>query len=485
MRSGSLAVAVRRGAIAAGAALLVSCTTSGGGGGGPRPVAVAPFCAAHLITSTVVPVNDAPVLATRTDAAAFHGFTRFGANPGPRGNSLLASTTRTYAIREAWLRRPGAPGVFRAQAHPARRPGNGDFEGSAWSIHVQDATGAWSPVIATGSANPGNDVDDRAAAARTVPQLMPVGVADPRMFACAGLRTEDDTARTTSLIELTPANPAANAPAGARLIQDVLYGDDRFVPNAPGPLIGPANPPTPTIRGPGDRARNGAATCAMVQSGDDVATRELHMLAIDGGALYHSMASDWGATTSGSGSFTFDRFRAISPWADVGQALGVNFGTILDATVVASRPNAVSVFFVARDGSGRHRLWHAVRFSAGGGAWRPADDVLALSGGSPNGAVDPFKVAAGVCPMFGEEAAGAAPDATELVYVMYRPDDRVMTGGRIVSTPRAWSVGLPGTHSPLASMTSLLSTTSDPTRMHTLDHVVIATRPFPGFTPAP
>jgi hypothetical protein len=54
------------------------------------------------------------------------------------------------------------------------------------------------------------------------------------------------------------------------------------------------------------------------------------------------------------------------------------------------------VFFVAESG-GRYRLFHAVRFSAGGGSWRPADDVLALNGGTLTGTTFPFSVAAGVC----------------------------------------------------------------------------------------
>lgn len=62
---------------------------------------------------------------------------------------------------------------------------------------------------------------------------------------------------------------------------------------------------------------------------------------------------------------------------------------------------------------------------------------------------------------------------------MYRPD-RVMTGGRIVSTPRQWN-GVPaanGIYSPLNSMSSLLITTSDTNRNHRLESLGISTRPF-------
>ena len=64
----------------------------------------------------------------------------------------------------------------------------------------------------------------------------------------------------------------------------------------------------------------------MTQADDDLATRELHLLTISNGTLYHSLASNWSPATSGSGSFTFDRFNTVTPWGDVGQALGTNFG---------------------------------------------------------------------------------------------------------------------------------------------------------------
>ena len=457
------------GLLATGALLLAGCTTPGGSGGGTAAtVPVAPMCTLLATSSMINPVADNAVVSERTDANSFHGFTHLHGLTGPRGNAAIGFTPDLYAVSEAWLRNPSAPMVFRAQAHPARRPAFNDFKGSAWSINVQNASGTWSPVIATGTANAGNEEDTLAAGALTAPQLMPVGDANPQMFACAGARSEDNAVRTTSLFEVTAT--------GASFIQDLVNGDDRFVPNAPGPLIGPSNPPTPTVHSPGNHVRDGSVRCAMTQSGDNIATRELHMLTIDNGVLYHAMASNFGPATSGSGSFTFNRFRTVSQWGDVAQALGVNFGTIINATVIASRPTAISVFFVAQSGN-RNRLWHAVRFSANGGSWRPADDVLALSGGSPNGVVDPFAVAAGMCPIFGEEAAGASPGDTEIVYVMYRPD-RVMTGGRMISTTRQWSSGSPSSYSPLASMTSLMTTTSVTSRQHTLESLSIATRPF-------
>src|SRR5262249_22665493 len=159
----------------------------------------------------------------------------------------------------------------------------------------------------------------------------------------------------------------------------------------------------------------------------------------DGGKLYHSLASNFGpVTTSDSPPSTFNRFRTVSPWGDVGAAVGV-FGTISSAAIVG-HPTSISVFFLADAGNKLHKLWHAVRFASG--SWRsPPDDVLALNGDAPNGAVDEYKVSAGNCP-----APGATDwnDTTNEMLV-------VLSGGssnqlgirviRVVSTPQSWPTG--------------------------------------------
>src|SRR4029077_2846626 len=101
---------------------------------------------------------------------------------------------------------------------------------SAWSIRSQDASGKWSPVFAKGSANGGNDIEDPHTAALMVPQLMTVGSATTQVFACAGGRTQDNTGRTTWLLEVTPPATATSAGGDAMAIQDVIYGDDHFLP---------------------------------------------------------------------------------------------------------------------------------------------------------------------------------------------------------------------------------------------------------------
>lgn len=457
-----------QGVAAFSVAFLAACASTGGG---TATVPVAPMCTILAVDFEINPKVDVALVSERTDPAVSHGFTRFRAIGTPRGNPAVGFTPDVYGISEAWSRNSAGPVVYQAQAHPARRPASGDFNASAWSIQTQDAAGTWSPVIATFSANRGNEQDDPAAGGLTVPQLMPVGVANPQVFGCAGARSEDNAVRTTWLIEAMAPNAAAGTRGDVMFIQDLLNGDDRFVRNAPGPLIGPANPPTPTITGrPGNPVREGSVQCAMTQLEDNLATRELHMLAISNGVLFHIMASDFGPATSSPGS-TFNRFRAVSQWAEVGQALGGGFGNIVAATLVASHPTAISVFFVAESG-GRYSLWHAVRFSANGGSWRPADDVLRLNGGHPSGAGFPFHVAAGTCPVLGQ------PQDSVLVYAMWDNDHRIIWFGRFASTPREWLPGLQGNYSALFDLSRRLAGTSDTSRHDTIQNLVIVAGPF-------
>jgi len=467
------------GPLAVAAAIVhVSCTTTGGGPGAVT-VPVDPTCTILAVSSLKNNTIDTPLSSRRAPGAQFTvgSFTPFGTLPGPHGNVAVAPNNDAYGISEAWFRRPGNATVVRAQAHAAPRQGATDSRASAWSIRAQDAAGNWGPVFAAATANAGNEIDDSATGALTVPQLMTVGTANLpgslQMFACAGLRTADNTARTTRLIEIFPPNTAAGAAGRADTVQDVLYGDDRFVPNAPGPLIGPANPPSPRVSGPGDRAGNGHAQCAMTQLDDDLTTRELHMIVAVQGRLYHSMASGFGPARDDAGRVVGNRFGSISPWADVSTALGVNFGTIESATLTASRPRAISIIFEAADAAGRHRLWHAARLSTGGGSWRPADDMTAASGASLTGLVESWNVASGMCPSF--DGLPNAPD--ELVYVTWNNTSTHI--GRVLSTPRTWAPGITGIYSPLERIPSILVFPNDPTRQNVAQSVRLFGRPFP------
>lgn len=456
-----------------GVAFLTACTTTGGG---TATVPVAPMCAILAVDFAVNPKVDVALVSERTDPNVNHGFTRFRGIGNPRGNPAVGFTPDVYGISEAWSRNSAGTVVYRAQAHPARRPTSGDFNGSAWSINTQDAAGTWSPVIAAFSDTKSkDDQDDPATGGQAVPQLMPVGVANPQVFGCAGLRSEDKAVRSTWLIEAMAPNAAAGTSGNVMLIQDLLNGDDRFVPNVPGgPLTGPppTNPPAPRITGrPGNPVREGSVRCAMTQFEDNVATRELHMLTISNGVLYHSMASDFGPTvTNGGAGITFNRFRAVSPWGNVGQVLGGGFGNIVAATIVG-RPTAINVFFVAESG-GHFRLWHTVRFSSNG-SWRPADEVLTLNGARPDGSglTVPFRVAAGMCPVFGK------PQDSELVYVTWN-DNRNIFFGRFSSSVQEWIPGFSGNYSPLFNLSGLLAGTSDASRHDTIQDLQIVARPF-------
>jgi len=475
VRQPSSVVLIIKGVAASSVLLLAACASTGGGTSPTVPVN--PMCTILLVDFAINPKVDVALVAERTDAAVNHGFTRFRGIAGPRGNPSVGFTPDVYGISEAWSRNSAGTVVYRAQAHPAKRPTSGDFEGSAWSINTQDAKGTWSPAFATFSDTRNkDDQDDPATGGMAVPQLMPVGVANSQVFACAGVRSEDKAVRSTWLIEAIAPNAAANTPGNVMMIQDLLNGDDRFVPNVPGgPLTGPppVNPPVPEIRNrPGNPVREGSVRCAMRQFEDDVATRELHMLAISNGTLYHSMASDFGSTvTNGGAGFTFNRFRAVSPWGDVGQVLGGGFGNIVAATLVA-QPSAVNVFFVAESG-GHYRLWHTVRFSSNG-SWRPADNVLALNGARPpgDGVSFAFRVAAGNCPIFGQ------PQNSELVYAMWDNANRIIWFGRFSSSSQTWPSGPDGNYSPLYDLSHLLSGTSDASRHDTIQDLEIVARPF-------
>jgi hypothetical protein len=300
-----------------GAALLTACGSTGGGG--TPTVALAPMCTVLLTHFTIDQKIESALVSERTDTSVNHGFTRFRAIGNPRGNSAIGFFSDVYGISEAWSRSSAGPLVVRAQAHPARRPVAGDFEGSAWSFNAQDVRGAWTafpPGMPAFSATTGiEQADDPRTANGATPRLMTVGVANPQVFACAGRRSEDSAVRSTWLIEVTAPNPAAGA---------------------------------------GGPVTQGSVRCAMTQDGDNVATRELHMLAISNGALYHSMASSFGpAVTDGGAGSTINRFRTVSPWAEVGPVLGGGFGPVVDATAAAPAAAPPDCRFASRPATAR------------------------------------------------------------------------------------------------------------------------------------
>jgi hypothetical protein len=451
-----------------------------GCGSGPSPppnaVAITPMCTILCDAQDVGSPSPSSVLfvADRTDPGAASNFTALRSASGPTANLAIGTPTADrgpYAASEAWQRFPGSPVVWRALATPAplnrTAPGSFDFRGSSWQINLQTDTttpraDGWSGILGTGSANSGREIDGPEQAAFALPQLMAVGVSEPQVFACAGGRTQKNDGRTTWLLEAIPPN-VGRGDGRVSFIQDLLYGDDKFTPTSGDVLAPPVtSPPQPTVRGPGDPSGGwGAVKCGMTQVEDDLATRELHMIAVTNGRLFHAMASDWGPATFGGSSF--NRFGNISRWDDVSQTLGVNFGTITEAAIVA-RPSAISVFFLAESG-GRTRLWHTVRFSDG--SWRPAQDVWALSGDAPTGTAFSFGgVAAANCPAY---AAGVwDASSTETLVAIWEPNQVHVI--RVVPTARQWQTGATGIYAPWETIPLLTGF-----RVHS---VAVTARPF-------
>src|SRR5262249_3962450 len=155
---------------------------------------------------------------------------------------------------------------------------------SAWTIAVQDPTGAWM-TVGGGTPDHGSDYDDPDSATATTPTFMPVGQAQAEMFACVSDRTLDRSGRTTWLVKLTP--PTAGTKASLSFVQDVLFGDRHWaeVVDVLNPHDPRAAPPVPPVANPpGDQTGgNGTTLCAMTQVGDNLSTRQLNMLTIRGG----------------------------------------------------------------------------------------------------------------------------------------------------------------------------------------------------------
>jgi hypothetical protein len=405
------------------AAVLGGASCSGGtSGGGGMALAINPACTILCVVGNqgVSRYNGRVFVSEETSPDEASHFAPFRPMSPPLGNPTLPVNSTgvpdTYAVSEVWQRSPGSPVVFRGQATPRTRhtsDGTTDSWGSGWTIDAQDATGVWTSVFGGSAHNGGDELDTPETGALYVPQLMTVGmgngVENPQVFACAGGRTQDGRARTTWLVGVAPILPDTR-------IQDLLYGDKYFKPRTgtdPVAAPPPTTPPTPAVFGAGDSTKWGEITeCAMRQVENNLATRELHMILVSNGHLFHSMASNWGTVSDGNGN-PFSRFRTVSLWEDIEQATGVSYGPVSSATIVA-QPDGVNIFFTAAAG-GVYRIWHL--FRRPGGTWEPAKDVLALSGDAPNGTAYEFQVAAGRCPKY---AAGFWDESsTETVLALW------------------------------------------------------------------
>lgn len=420
----------------------------------PPRLAEAPVCALNWV-NVADPGNGPsaeprffPFTSWRRDPASGSGFESARSPEGLGLGNGLIGLPDAVAFDEAWYRNAVAPRMIQVQAVRASRAGAivpGEYE---WVVQARDSAGTLSPVFGRESFRPRGQRLTPEAAAEALPQLMPVGVLTPQMFACAGGLSEDEAADTTLLYEITP--PGQSSPAGISLIQDVLNGDNRFVPNAPGPLRGPAQPPSPRISGPGPQADRGVVRCAMIQQDDDATTRELHVIAVRNGDLLHSVISNFGAAVSDNGRGSpIERFNAVSPWRSVPQALGGGYGRITSAAVAPSGPRSVSVYFTA-ERNGRYRLFHTARLSQTG-AWTRPEDVLALNGDAPGGTVYDFRVSANSCPPPGATSWTVA-NAEHLIALQGGPNPYFLPVIRRTPTAQQWSPGVTGRYSGLRNI---------------------------------
>lgn len=415
----------------------------------PR-LAVAPVCALNWVTVADPLPGSAearlfPLTSWRVDPATASGFERARDPDGLGLGDGLIGLPNVAAFDEAWFRNAIAPRMIQVQAVTASRAGAilpGEYE---WVVQARDAAGTLSPVFGRESFRPRGQRLTPEAAAESLPQLMPVGALTPQMFACAGGMSDDAAVDTTLLYEITP--PGQPSQAAITLIQDVLNGDNRFLPNAPGPLRGPAEPPAPRISGPGPEVSRGIVRCAMIQMEDDAATRELHAIAVHNGDLLHSVARNFGTavTDNGRGS-SFARFNAVSPWRSIPQALGGGFGRVTSAAIVAAGPRSVSVYFTA-ERNRRYRLFHTA-FLSQTLTWTSPEDVLALNGDAPGGTVYDFRVSANQCPPPGASSWTAA-NTEHLIALQGGPNPYFLPLIRRTPNVQEWSPGVTGRYSGL------------------------------------
>jgi hypothetical protein len=428
------------------ATILAGCTTQNTSTSSQPRIPLAPTCAVNWTSFFDNPEMNSPNRSWRIDATANSGFDRSRSPRVGLGDGLVG-IQEVVAFDEVWFRHPFEPQMILAQVVPITRASAIVPNRYNWSISATDARGVRSAIIGTGGMTPQGQTETRESAAEMLPRFMPVGVFTPQMFACVRDFSDDQRVLTTRLVEIIP--PAQSSPASIMDIQDLLSGDTRFVPSAPGPLRGPALPPVPTLSGTGAPVTSGVVKCAMLQRDDDVTTRTLHMLVVHNGMLLHSLASNFSNPQSNGGTgSTLTRFNAISPWGNVGDALGGGFGTITSASVVPAGPGGISVYFMAEK-NGRYRLYHATRLQ--NGTWSAVEDVLALNGDAPNGTVYRYDVEANICP---EPNATSWTNANTEQLITLQGGANPYTASVIRRTPvaREWVQGITSRYSQRISL---------------------------------
>jgi hypothetical protein len=174
-------------------AVLCSASCGGTSAGGGTTLAINPACTILCIVGdqTLSVWNGRAFVSEETapDFALFRPMSPPLGNPAIRVNTT--GVPDTYGVSEVWRRFPGSPVVFRSQATPENRvasDGTHDAFGSSWVIQAQDATGAWSGVFGSGTANNGTEADSPEIGALYTPQLMTVASRTPRCSRAPALR---------------------------------------------------------------------------------------------------------------------------------------------------------------------------------------------------------------------------------------------------------------------------------------------------------
>jgi hypothetical protein len=215
----------------------------------------------------------------------------------------------------------------------------------------------------------------------------------------------------------------------------------------------------------------------MTQVGDDLNTRQLNMLTIRDGRLYHSTASEWSEATNFRGN-TFMRFKTETAWANVGDAVPIS-GYVTDVAAVAGE-RQLDVFIVTIDSHGTTQVIHTLRRQSDG-AWSHPKDVLAESGINVSSSF-PVHIAAGVCPKelgsanHSDTGPSYAVPNSDVMIVLY--DSITIQAVRVFYQRGFGTRYISAGNVPIPTSESVPSPPPFPKRF-VVRHITVATRPFP------
>jgi hypothetical protein len=217
----------------------------------------------------------------------------------------------------------------------------------------------------------------------------------------------------------------------------------------------------------------------MTQTGDNISSRSLHLVALRGREILYATLSDFGPVTqplTTGATRTFSRFRAVSAWANpLGLFPSIDFGDLLHVEALSTGiDQLLHVFFVGRtrnaSGNDAYRVWHIRR--DGGGNWSTPVDLLQASGETADGSGQEMQISAAFCPVFGD-VTGASPNA-EILLAYFIPALNGLMTQRYVRQARVW---LPGRAPSVYSPWMPVDFTGIPQDFHVF-RVRVSSRPF-------